>query len=72
MQRPVTRATRHPAPLRWPVVLAAMAWTTLAGAQTPPADPSPDSVELRRAQTEPLKYPLPPIDPKISHQYSTK
>ena len=63
MQRPVTRATRHPAPLRWPVVLAAMAWTTLAGAQTPPADPSPDSVELRRAQTEPLKYPLPPIDP---------
>ena len=34
------------------------AWAQASGIEAPP-----DSIELRRPQTAPLKYPLPPIDP---------
>ena len=46
------------------VVLCAAALSVpLAKAQTASTADEPESVELRRAQTEPLKYPLPAIDP---------
>ena len=44
--------------------VAASAWlATSAWAQAPAGAVPEEAVELRRAQTEPLKYPLPPIDP---------
>jgi hypothetical protein len=45
------------------VWLACVAASLPAGAQAPAAEPEAEGVELRRPQTEPLKYPLPPIDP---------
>ena len=45
------------------LVLATMAMASVALAQDAPEAESSERIELRRAQTEPLKYPLPAIDP---------
>ena len=45
------------------LVLATTAMASVAWAQDAPEAESSERIELRRAQTEPLKYPLPAIDP---------
>ena len=45
------------------LVLATTAMASVALAQDAPEAESSERIELRRAQTEPLKYPLPAIDP---------
>ena len=47
-----------------PLLLANMAWGEVALAQASVVDEADESIELRRPQTEPLKYPLPEIDPR--------
>lgn len=63
MRRPV-KSLIAPTLRALPAALAALGLMAIVSAQpAPPAEPK-EEIDLKRPQGQPLKYPLPPIDPK--------